>query len=259
MKKISLIILALLATSCAPEKNISKNYDKELQKQIEKSLQQEDFAEAIKIYEDLAAKNPDNREYQLVYANSLRMSGYVEKAKAVYSKLLERNIKDVDAIEGKALCFLSEGNFNEARKLFSDVLRLDATRWRAMNGLAVAFSLDKEIGVAMEYYNSALEISPNNPSILNNIGLSYAFNGDYQKAIMNLQKASSFVETGSNKKKKIDMNLSLVYGVKGDMQKAEDILKGYMEAKAVYETLSLYAKLKNDNKLAKSYLNKALR
>ncbi|MCH8323455.1 MAG: glycine--tRNA ligase subunit beta [Proteobacteria bacterium] len=70
-------------------------------------------------------------------------------------------------------------------------------------------------------------------------------------------QVSSFYDYEA-KLKKVELNLSLIYGITGQMNQAESILRKYFDEPIVYNNLGIYAHLGDDNDLAHTYLNKAL-
>ena len=110
---------------------------------------------------------------------------------------------------------------------------------------------------AMAYYTEALKHSPDNPAILNNVGLSQAADHNFPRAIEALQQAER-VSAPDDRRKEIDLNLALVYGVSGDLDTAKQIASKYLEGPALDNNLGLYAHLSKNDALAKTYFNMAL-
>jgi Flp pilus assembly protein TadD len=79
---------------------------------------------------------------------------------------------------------------------------------------------------AQGYYASALKIMPEEPSILSNLGLSYALSKDLRKAESTLRKASA--RNGSDPRTR--QNLALVLGLQGRFSEAEEIARGDLSA-----------------------------
>lgn len=226
------------------------------------SLEGRDYTKALTLYSQLVADHPEEMRYQLGLADSKRLSGDAAKAREIYTLVSEKskpNSKEaLDAAEGKGLCYMQEGNFAEAVKSLSAVLTQDATRWRSINALGVALALTGRPKEAMEYYNTALQLSNNNPSVLNNMGLSLAFEGKKEEAIIPLEKAAAAFEKGSVERRRIDLNLGLVYGISGRTSDAERTIKPYLSDAAIYNNLGAYAMLANNKPLAQTYLKRAL-
>ncbi len=219
----------------------SKNYDR-----------------ALQFYEQLLDKNPDNVKYRLKYAENLRRAEQPDKALQYYNVVLKETPDDVVALEGKGLTLITKGDFTEAGNVFEQVMAQDAKRWRTLNGVGLLFVSRNMPDEALAYFDSALENAPDEPTVLNNKGLTQALQADYPKAIDTLNRASSKVKTKSLERKRIDLNLALVLGLSGDLNRAENVAERHLSEVAVQNNLGFYAKLANDDKLAKAYLNSAI-
>jgi len=252
--KLLLLIFALLLAACSGMSDI----DRALLNQAQTYHQSGDYRKEAAIYHELLTDNPGNMDYIYKYAESARMSGQGDMAVRYYDKFLRANPASLDAEEGKALALMGDGKYDEAAQIFAGILQKDATRWKTINALGLISAAKGHIDQAMEYYGMALEVSPDNPNILNNMGLSYALNGDYQNAAMVLTKASGIAGEDTDKKRKIDMNLSLVYGLAGKTADAQKVLKTYLPEDGVNQYLAIYSRLRADRKTAVPYLKHAL-
>ena len=72
---------------------------------------------------------------------------------------------------------------------------------------------------AQRYYESALKIVPDEPSVLSNLGLSYALTKDLTRAETTLRRAVAQPGAGP----KVRQNLALVVGLHGRFAEAEQI------------------------------------
>lgn len=217
-----------------------------------------EYGKSTAIYQQLVSINNKNISYMLAYASGLRRTGKLEAAADAYDQLLKKDPKNIDAKEGKALVKLGIGEYDEAGTLLSEVYQEDKTRWRAINGLAILLVQRGMHADAIAYFKEAAKQSKNSISVLNNLGLTYAINNQYRDATQTFQKAVDASEPKSALRRNVELNMALVYGINGDMDLAENILKRNMPPAGVDNNLGLYAYLANDESLAKSYLNTAL-
>jgi len=74
---------------------------------------------------------------------------------------------------------------------------------------------------AQRYYASALKIKPDDPSVLSNLGLSYALAKDLKNAEATLRRA--VVYPGADPR--VRQNLALVVGLQGRISEAETIAR----------------------------------
>jgi Flp pilus assembly protein TadD len=75
---------------------------------------------------------------------------------------------------------------------------------------------------AQRHYASALRLKPDEPSVLSNLGLSYALSKNLKEAEVTMRRAAE--QPGAEPK--VRQNLALVVGLQGRFQEAETIAKG---------------------------------
>lgn len=232
-----------------------------LERQAIDAMAKGDVARAGQFYEQLLGSDKagaeDKIRYQLGLAESLRRVGQNEKALDAYDAVLKEKPKNLDAQEGRALTLMAMGKAVDAGRAFSDIMKKDDTRWRTLNALGILFVTKNMVPEANAYFTEALKHSADNPAVLNNVGLSYAVDRNFPRAIAALEQASRVAAAGE-KRKQIDLNLAMVYGVSGDLDTAREVASRYLEGPPLQNNLGLYAHLAKDDALAKTYLNMAL-
>lgn len=220
-----------------------------------------DYGRAAQFYQLLVASGkgtPDDvRRYKFGMADSTRRLGQGEAALAMFEELYRDYPNDIDIMEGRALTLMATGKTADAGRAFEQVMEKDKKRWRTLNALGILFVTKNMVPEAMAYYEEALNNSPDNAAILNNVGLSYATDRNFSRAIEALQHASR-VSKSPSQRKQIELNLAMVQGVSGNMDAARETASKYMEGPALDNNLGLYAHLAKDDNLAKTYLNMAL-
>lgn len=220
-----------------------------------------DFSRAGSTYEMLVASGKGNKEQQLRYkvgfAEALRRSGQLERALAQYEVLIAENQTNLDVAEGRALTLMALGKSVDASRAFADIVEKDGKRWRTLNALGILFVSKQMISEAMSYYTEALKFSPDNPAVLNNVGLSQAIDKNFHRALSALDQGIRFAKSPTQRKQ-IELNMAMVYGVSGDFENAREIASRYYEGPALENNMGLYAYLAKNDGLAKTYLNMAL-
>lgn len=268
-----LLLPALLALSACDSKQLSgfdikKLLDKTEGPQIsgvEQTLlnsaktaeTQGNYAVARQYYQQLLDRAPQNADYAYGLAESLRRVGELDGAIQVYNQIIATKPGHVDALEGKGLAQVAKADMEGASLTFAEVMKQDAGRWRTLNAIGVLFAAKKMYAEGLQYFNAALARSPNNPTILNNMGLVAALDRDTFTAANKLEKAAA-ATLNNDQRMKIEMNTALVYAISGDMKKAEVLARKYLSGAQLSNNLGLYAHLAKDDALAKSYLNMAL-
>ena len=230
-----------------------------LLKSAKASLDNFNYKGAAQFYAQLADYDKDNMKYRLSLADANRRAGYLEPAIESYDIALKKNPKNIKALEGKGLALLAKGEFDAAGDALAKVIDLDGKRWRTLNALGLLFVMQKEYDNAMAYYTEALMHSANNISVLNNIGLTLAIKGSYADAAEALETASGLAQSKDLPlRRHVEMNLALVYGIKGDLKLAKQIASRHVKGSALDNNMGFYAYLAKDKVLASSYLNMAL-
>lgn len=217
-----------------------------------------EYQRAVQFYQQLMDKDKDNEVYILGLADNLRRLGQYNEASARYSALIVKNPDNLDALEGKGLCLLNKGDFDDASDLFKEVLAKDSNRWRSLNAAGILFALKEMPKEALSYYDQALKVQPDEPAVLNNVGLTMAMMKNYPHAIDALTRAGRKLLDTDPQKKRADLNLALVYGLSGNMEKAEQVARRHLKESALNNNLGFYAYLADNQELAKAYLNNAL-
>ncbi len=212
---------------------------------------------ARQYYQQLLDRSPKNPDYGYGLAESLRRSGELDGSIQVYNQIITVNPEHVDAYEGKGLAQLAKADMEGASYSFAEVMKRDPGRWRSLNAIGVLFASKKMYAEGMQYFNAALARSPNNPTILNNMGLVAALDKDTFTAANKLEKAAA-ATLNADQRMRIEMNAALVYAMSGDVRKAEALARKYLNGAQLSNNMGLYAHLAKDDALAKSYLNTAL-
>jgi Flp pilus assembly protein TadD len=276
IRNISLIIFTLLiASSCQSYENYKKFKavenrkvyinDAKVEHDAEVAYKAQDYKQAISLYEQLLEKYPGKEEYILKMADCHRMLNDTFKAMEFYDQIIVKEVANPDnpniipAKEGKALCFMRETQFDEAIRLFSEVLAKDAMKWKTINALGVAHALNHNYKEAIEYYDLALSASNNDPVVLNNLALSMAFQGHFSKGAKVLEDTLKSLSKDDKRRKKMELNLALIYGISGKLDEARDLSLPYLTDAQLANNLEYFTELSHNKKLAKEFLGNTLR
>ncbi|BCW91010.1 Beta-barrel assembly-enhancing protease [Alphaproteobacteria bacterium SO-S41] len=152
---------------------------------------------------------PDNVEISVQFAKALRGIGSNDRA---VEFLEERLIKqpgqpELMAEYGKSL--VAARRPQEALPVLAQARQMKPDDWTILVAQGVAYDQLGDFPHARQSYEAALAISPNNPAILNNLGLSYMMAGDKQNAAKYLRMAAA--APGANAQ--VRANLAMVADV----------------------------------------------
>lgn len=143
---------------------------------------------------DLARRydaKPGEKRASLEYAAALRANGQHPQAVAVLQRASMDNVgdRDVAAAYGKALADI--GQLEQASQVLAQAHSEDRPNWRVLSTLGSVADQMGNHPRARDLYHRALQIAPNEPSILNNLGLSYVLTKELALAEETLRKAMS--------------------------------------------------------------------
>jgi Flp pilus assembly protein TadD len=220
-----------------------------------------DYRAAGQIYQQLLDKKRGDPEIMFLLAETLRRGGETDKALASYDIIIEQgggNDVLLRAKEAKALTLIAKGDYEGPSALLQEVMKQDKRRWKTLNGMGILFVTRNMPAEAEQYFNAAQRENPSSVSVMNNLGLAQALMKNYPASIDTLSRASSQTVSGSNDRKRIDLNLSMVYATAGKLDDAKRIAEIYFTGPQLKNNLGLYAHLAKDDALAESYLNMAL-
>ena len=121
---------------------------------------------------------------------------------------------------GRALA--DTGGYSQALEVLSRAHTPDQPDWRILSVQGAVLDQMGRHDDARRYYASALKIIPDEPSVLSNLGLSYALSKDLRKAEEILRQASE----RQGAEQRVRQNLALVVGLQGRYAEAETIARG---------------------------------
>jgi Flp pilus assembly protein TadD len=179
--------------------------------------------EALRAYADhwgkIYREKPGEKIASINYARALRSMTRYDEAAAVMQAAAVKAPKDFEVLGeyGKALA--DRGDFAQAKDVLSRSYPSDRPNWRLMSVQgSVADRLDDHEG-AQAFYHAALKIAPDEPSVLCNLGLSYALSKQLGPAEETLRRAADNPKADA----RVRQNLALVLALEGKFDEADEI------------------------------------
>ena len=165
--------------------------------------------------------NLQDPEASIRYAQALRAIGQRAQAAAVLEQATIQNPQDhaLAGAYGRALA--DNGNYSQALEVLNRAHSPDRPDWRILSVQGAALDQLGRHAEAQRYYASALRLVPDEPSVLSNLGLSYALSKDLPQAEVTLRRAASLKPADP----KIRQNFTLVVGLQGRFAEAEKIVR----------------------------------
>lgn len=196
-----------------------------------------DYQTAAQHYYNLQRRKLDDLDVLLGLARNLRYSG----SPNVAITSLEEMKADFGA-EGAFLLELGKAHVAASKpkkslEHLNAALEKDGGNWEVHVARGIAYDLLQSYGEARQAYQEALELSEGNPEILNNMAISAASAGELDFAISTLERAS----VAARKNPQIRQNLALLYGIRGDFDKAEALARMDLDEKSVRNNLAIFS------------------
>lgn len=197
--------------------------------------------------EVLYKANPNDIGNAMQYAQALRGTGQRAQAVAVLEQASIKNPRDKALLGAYGRALADVGNYRQALEVFSRAHTPEMPDWRILSAQGAVLDQLGRYDEARRHYTSALKIVPDEPSVLSNLGLSYALSKDLKKAETTLRRAVEQPKVDARARQ----NLALVVGLQGRFSEAEDIARADLppdEAAANVDYLrQMLAQQKNDN------------
>lgn len=181
--------------------------------------------------------DPGNVNKGMAYANALESIGQTDKQLEIYAKLSSANPGNAQltGIYGKKL--VAAGKSSDAIPVLDRAIAASGNDWRLHSALGSAYDQQGLYQKARGQYQKALTLDADNLIVLNNLGMSYALEGNLNDAESTLRKADALPRSKSEPR--IRQNLALVVGLQGRFEEAsklarEDLPPEQVEANMAY-------------------------
>lgn len=166
--------------------------------------------------------NPKDGQAAVNYAQALRATGQRAQAAAVLEQASIHNPHDTAVLGAYGRALADVGSNAQALEVLGRAHTPDRPDWRILSAQGAVLDQMGKHEEAQRHYASALKIIPEEPSVLSNLGLSYALSKNLPKAEEILRRASMH----PNSDRKVRQNLALVVGLQGRFPEAEQIAAG---------------------------------
>ena len=155
------------------------------------------------------------------YAQALRGSGQRSRAVAVLEEASIANPRHAGVLGAYGRALADMGNYRQAFDVLARAHTPDQPDWRILSVQGAVLDQMGRHEEAQLYYCTALRMVPGEPSVLSNLGLSYALSKDLVRAELTLRRAVG----QSRADPRVRQNLALVVGLQGRFSEAEAIAR----------------------------------
>jgi Flp pilus assembly protein TadD len=177
-----------------------------------------------KIYD----KSPGEKVASINYARALRALTRYTEAAAVMQAAAVKAPKDFEVLGAYGKALADVGQYLQAKDVLTRAYPAERPDWTILSVQGtVDDRLDDHAG-AQRFYREALKIAPGDPSVLSNLGLSYALTKQLGLAEDALRRAAASPRADA----RMRQNLALVLALDGKFAEAEQVSRQDMSASA---------------------------
>src|SRR5947208_9644190 len=153
--------------------------------------------------------SPTDPDAAVRYAQALRAVGQRAQAAAVLEQSAIHNPDNRVVLGAYGRALADNGNFQQSLDVLNRAHTQDQPDWRILSVQGAVLDQMGRHADAHRYYASALRLMPDEPSVLSNLGLSYALSKNLPQAEATLRRASE----QRSAEPKVRQNLALVVGL----------------------------------------------
>ncbi|HEY7301693.1 MAG TPA: tetratricopeptide repeat protein [Xanthobacteraceae bacterium] len=215
------VTAALLAITIAACKTIESDDSTSSYAMAAAPQNEADARSAVEASGERYRAKPEDPQAAISYAHGLRAAGRRQEAAAVLEQATMHNPKNMELLGAYGRALADVGNYQQALDVLSRAHTPDHPDWRILSVQGVVLDQMGHHDEAQRYYATALKIAPDEPSVLSNLGLSYALSKDLVRAEMTLRRALGRPRVDP----RVRQNLALVVGLQGRFAEAESIAR----------------------------------
>jgi Flp pilus assembly protein TadD len=178
-----------------------------------------DWRRDLVVYGEQYRDNPSNLDAALHYAQALRATGQRAQALAVLQRTSISNPHNRQVLGEYGRALAENGDYQQAFDVLDRAHTPDQPDWRILSAQGAVLDQMGRHTEAQRYYQTALKIVPGQPSVLSNLGLSYALSHDLPDAEKVLRQAVADHAVDP----RVRQNLALVVGLEGRFDEAKAI------------------------------------
>jgi Flp pilus assembly protein TadD len=165
--------------------------------------------------------NPSDPANAVRYAQALRATGQRAQAVAILQQTAIQNPRNKVVLGEYGRALAESGQYEQALEVFDRAHTPEQPDWHILSAQGAVLDQMGRHQEAQRHYLTALKIAPDEPSILSNLGLSYALSKDLKNAEATLRRAAAHPPVDP----RVRQNLALVVGLQGRYAEAEDIAR----------------------------------
>jgi Flp pilus assembly protein TadD len=175
----------------------------------------------VEMYGQQYRANSSNVDIALRYAQALRVAGQRAQAVAVLERASIESPRNKAVLGAYGRALAETGFYDQALDVLDRAHTPDQPDWHILSAQGAVLDQMGRHAEAQRHYLTALKIVPEEPSVLSNIGLSYALSKNLPEAEATLRRAAAHPPVDP----RVRQNLALVIGLQGRFAEAETIAR----------------------------------
>jgi Flp pilus assembly protein TadD len=187
---------------------------------------EDEWRRAVNVWGERYKANTGDPDAAIHYAQALRATGQRAQAVAVLEQASLRNARNMELLGAYGRALADVGDYRQALDVLGRAHAPDRPDWRILSAQGAVLDQMGRHEDAQHYYETALKIVPDEPSVLSNLGLSYALSKQLPRAEATLKRAAA----GQRVDPRVRQNLALVVGLQGRFAEAETIARADLPA-----------------------------
>lgn len=201
---------------------------------------QGELATAVGIYRRAAQLDPHPAAPFVAAGNTLLEMGQVNEAIVAFNAALRRSENDSEALRGLARGYLATGKPQLAGQPLSVAYRITPNDPKLLELIGVADDFAGQHEEAQARYRRGLELLPHDPALSLDLALSLALTGSYSEAVAILRPLATAVTSSPRERQ----TLALIYGLQGNRAAAEQMARLDLSTELVQRNLAYYDSLR---------------
>jgi arylsulfatase A-like enzyme/Flp pilus assembly protein TadD len=183
-----------------------------------------EFDETIRILEQGLEKIPESEILLSRLGHTFMLMGRVKRALETFDLILKNNPRYFDALLGSAWMLDLIGQKDDAQAYYRSALEVEPENKFARKNYANSLAATQRLNQAIEIYLGLKKDYPEDPEILQDLGIALGYVGDISQSIENLEKAASFRPNPV-----VYYNLAVAKKKVGNLEEAVRYLRLYLE------------------------------
>ena len=199
-----------------------------------------DYATAATVYRKASAVDTSVPAPLVASGNALIAMGNFNEAIVAYNSALARDQHDREALRGLARAYLTSGQPALAGEPLAIAYQDNPDDPKLLQLIGVADDFVGRHEEAQSRYRRGLELTPADPALSLNLALSLALSGNHPEAIALLRPFATAATSTSRERQ----TLALIYGLQGNRKEAERMVRLDLDPISAQRNLAYYETLR---------------